>query len=140
MKLKVVVIENHNYVLDIISTILRLRGHEVLGFREPSICPLYTDDTCHCPEETPCADILILDNDLPKMSGLEFIRRQSKRGCKGAFLNKAVLADRWEPRDLVLAEQLGCRIFYKPVQTKVLFEWIRECEQRRQTGTFPGFP
>ncbi len=130
MKLRVVVIEAQNYILDIISTMLQLRGHEVLGFREPSICHLYSDGTCSCPKESPCADILIVDNEMPTMSGLEFILQQSNRGCKGAFRNKAVLAGTWAPRDVALADSLQCKIFRKPIQTKELFEWIKDCEER----------
>ena len=130
MKLKIVVFEDRDNILDIISITLKSRGYEVLGYKEPTLCPLYSDTTCLCPSEKPCADILITDNGMPNMTGLQFIYQQSKRGCKGVFKNKAIMSGAWEPEDLEFAESLGCKIFHKPVPMKDLFDWIKECEKR----------
>ena len=130
MKLKVVVFEDQSYILDTISIMLKSRGFEVLGYLEPTLCPLYSDRRCFCPSEKPCADILITDNDMPNMTGLEFIRQQLIRGCKGVIRNKAIMSEKWEANELELAASFGCKIFHKPIRTKELFEWIKECEKR----------
>ena len=130
MKLRVFVFEDNDVLLGIIIKILQRRGHEVLGYSDPTRCPLYSNPTCPCPREEACGDILITDNDMPGMTGLEFIRRQSLRGCKGIMGNKAVMSGGWSSENLELAKSLGCKIFRKPMSIKDLTEWLEECESR----------
>jgi CheY-like chemotaxis protein len=81
--LKIIVFEDSEPVLSAITCLLKSRGHEVHGFSDPSISPLYDDSACDCPREQPCADVLITDNVMPRITGLEFISRQALKGCKG---------------------------------------------------------
>jgi hypothetical protein len=61
------------------------------------------------------------------MTGLEFIRQQSLRGCKGVNNNKAIMSGAWSPEDLLLAKSLGCKIFTKPIHFKEFDSWLGKC-------------
>ena len=114
-------------------------GHDVSGFHDPIICPLYDDPACNCPREFPCADVLITDNAMPRMTGLEFIKRQALRGCKGVMKHKAVMSGSWTNEELRESEKLGCKVFWKPVNLPEFLHWLGECQdeldQSRQTQT-----
>lgn len=126
-KLKVIVFDDDPFNLESISLLVKRLGHEVLSFTTPVMCPFYSDDFPECTCDSPCADILITDNDMPKMTGLEFIRRQTVMGCKGVAKNKAILSGAWSEEDLRLADSLGCKILYKPIDPRELVEWIEGC-------------
>jgi len=46
------------------------------------------------------------------MSGLEFIERQKRMGCK--VQNTAVMSGRWTDGELEKSRKLGCQVFNKP--------------------------
>jgi hypothetical protein len=79
---------------------------------------------------------------MPKMTGLEFVRQQSVRGCKGIMKHKAVMSGSWSAEELRLAKSLGCKIFYKPMDIQELMDWLKECEQtissERKLVDLPG--
>ena len=126
MKLRIFIFEDDPGLRRLLTFIFDQEGHEVLSFPDPGACPLYHDEKCQCPQDYPCGDILITDNRMPRMTGLEFIRRQVKNGCRGAALNKAVMSARWCHEDIREAEDLGCRILYKPFRVDDLKNWVRE--------------
>jgi CheY-like chemotaxis protein len=141
MRLKVVIFDDDKDVLDLLTALVTDRGHEALSYSEPTLCPLYLNLSCTCTSGEACGDILITDNHMPQMSGLEFIQEQSLRGCKGINRNKAILSGAWSPEELQLANSLGCKIFYKPFDIKEFIEWIEECEanisgERTMDGTY----
>lgn len=129
MKLRVVVFEDDDSVRDFIGMLVKSYGHEELSYREPTICPLYSDPVCRCSREEACADILVTDNHMPNMTGLEFIRRQSVSGCKGVMKNKAVISGAWSDVELHLAKSLGCKIFTKPIDIDEFVAWLKKCEE-----------
>ena len=130
MKLRVVVFDDNKQVRDSISLVVTMCGHDVLAYDNPSLCPLYLESACTCPREEACADIIITDNNMPQMTGLEFIRRQFERGCKGIIRNKAIMSGDWSTDELAVAASLGLKIFSKPVEVTELIAWLLEREQQ----------
>ncbi len=126
MKLRVIIFEDDKPILRLLETTVGRLGHETLAFADPLACPLYWDDGCRCNQQFPCGDLLITDNRMPRMTGLEFIRRQQERGCKGVASNKAILSGAWTEGQLLEAEALGCKVFSKPLDLKGLSAWVRE--------------
>ena len=144
MRLRIIVFEDDEPIRVLLHAAISRLGHEVLVFSDPLACPLYLNDDCDCPQEHPCGDLLITDNQMPRMTGLEFIRRQVERGCKGVAANKAVLSATWTEAQRQEAAELGCRIVKKPFDLSALTEWIREREaviaQIRQVVPAPAQP
>ncbi len=125
-KPKIFIIEDQDDIRQLLEIFFRQTGEfEIHAAAEPFACPLYLSDTCQCPQESSCGDILLCDNYLPQMTGLEFIQRQMAKGCKGSIRNKAVMSAGFSPGDVALAEALGCKLFSKPFRLSEVMAWVR---------------
>jgi len=125
-KPKFLIIEDQKDIRQMLEMFFRRSGEfEVHTAAEPTKCPLYLSSTCECPKESPCGDLLLVDNYLPLMTGLEFIQRQIAKGCKGSVKNKAVMSAGLTPNDMALARSLGCKIFDKPFRLKDIYAWAQ---------------
>jgi CheY-like chemotaxis protein len=130
MKLRAIVIDDNEEIRSVISSIMELWGYEVLSSPEPLVCPVYLDSECPCPYDYACMDVLITDNRMPKMTGLDFIENQTRNGCKAIVRNKAVISGNWAEEELEHAKRLGCQIFNKPFKVEQITKWLDECEKR----------
>jgi CheY-like chemotaxis protein len=129
MALRVVIFEDEQVTRETLSRLISSRGHEVHSFPDPSCCQLYSGATCNCTEREACADILITDNQMPVMTGLQFIRRQYERGCRGIVNNKAIVTGCLSSEELEQSRQLGCKVFSKPLNWREMQQWLEECEK-----------
>lgn len=98
--------EDDDSARQLLVTILERRNYEVISAKYPTICPIYEDLTTLCPHEFACGDFLLTDNNMPALSGLDFVLLQNQRGCKGVVNNKAVLSAHWNDNELDSADQL----------------------------------
>lgn len=130
MKFRAIVFEDDDSVRKLLINILERREYEVVSAQSPAICPVYEDLTTLCPHEFACGDFLITDNHMPLMNGLEFVKLQSQRGCKGVVNNKAIASALWENDDIDVAEQLGCKVFDKPFDISKINKWLDEQEKK----------
>ena len=130
MKLRAIIIDDDENCRKLLAKVLERESYEVFSFPDPCACPLYMNPTCICPHEHACGDFLITDNKMPRMSRLEFVEHQSRRGCKGIVKNKAVISGTWSAAELLKAEQLECKTFRKPYNLNLLLEWISEREKQ----------
>lgn len=130
MALRVVIFEDEQMTRDVLSRLISSCGHEVHCFENPSCCELYSDSTCKCSQGEACGDILITDNTMPVMTGLQFIQRQYERGCKGIVHNKAIVSGYLSPEEHEQIRQLGCKVFNKPLNWKEMKSWLSEREQQ----------
>ena len=91
-KLRIIVIDDDPAVNLLLKTALSTRGHHVLTFTDPTECPCpaLKQTSCSCPQEFPCADIIISDIVMPNMSGIEFFKVQEAKGCKAFIENKTL--------------------------------------------------
>lgn len=113
MKLRVFVFDDEKNVTEIIKRHLVKQGHEVICAEEPTACKAFQGKECD--HEYPCGDILFTDNNMPKMSGLEFIEHMKNRGCKGLIRNKVVMSGGFTEPEIAKAQALGCILVNKPL-------------------------
>jgi CheY-like chemotaxis protein len=105
-----------------------LRGYEVIACREPGRCPVY-DDEQRCDKSRPCADIVLTDYRMPKMTGIELLQAQRERGCKLAAGNKAIMSGYFDRGSLETIRRMGCTAFEKPITFEELEAWLEKCEK-----------
>lgn len=128
-KRRVILVDDEAIVLLVLRNFFEMREYEVLALNEPVICPVYGEDS-QCNALVPCGDILITDNKMPRMSGLELLEAQTRRGCKLTPRNKALLSGFLEPEDQGRLQAMGVASFQKPMEFADLGAWVEECEER----------
>ena len=130
--IRVFLFEDEHFYPSSLQKALTASGFEVFAFSTPALCPHANEPDCQCPEGLFCADAIITDVDLPRVSGLDFVGRQKKRDCR--CKNYAVMSAKWSGDDLFLAGILGCTIFEKPVGPRTVAAWLQEAAK----GIDPG--
>jgi len=129
VRIRAVVIDDDDFIRDLLYSILKERGYEVYTSSDPLICPIYLDYTCPCPGEHFCADIIITDIHMAKMTGLVFLEHQKSSGCK--VQNIAVISGSWTDEEIERAKGLDCHMFKKPFNFGEIKKWLNECEKNR---------
>lgn len=131
--MRILVFDADNSLRELLRIYLSGHGHEVLAFRDPTLCPLYAQlkaGACCCPQDAPCGDVVIIDNKMPHISGLELLKLQRRSGCKLPDANKAVMsASMTRQLEAVIAE-FGCHHIKKPFQLVRIKEWVDDCMGR----------
>jgi len=128
MRLRIFVIDDEQCIRDSFKWHLEDQGHEVLTAPEPVVCDIYKGHDCS--EIYPCGDILFVDYNMPRMTGLEFVELMSQRGCKGHPSNKIIMSGDTTTIDMERVNRLGCQVIQKPVTLLRVDEIIDECKSR----------
>ena len=112
MKLRITVIDDEECIRDTFKWHLEAQGHEVYTASEPMLCDIYQGNCCS--SESACTDVLLIDYNMPRMNGLEFIELISQRGCKGDPSTKVIISGNTTAIDMERVSQLGCQVVQKP--------------------------
>lgn len=130
-KLRIIVYEDDPSLSEMLTTVLENEGHDVLSFQDPTFCPTYSDLKSECLHKKPCTDVIISDYNMPKVTGVEFLKTQKALGCKVPFENKAIITgailDK-ETKELI--DTLGCKLIKKPFKLSEILKWIETCAER----------
>lgn len=129
-KPRILIYDDDPVILDLLKHLLLKRGYEVFAYREPKVCPLYETPGEQCAHHSPCADMMISDFEMPKMSGIELYQRQAQRGCAVDIRMKAILSGYTDPSLAEQCKSLRCAFLQKPFQFSELTEWLTACEER----------
>lgn len=133
MKLKILIFDQQCGLRELLKTFLSHQGHEILAFQDPTVCPLYRkllDEQCCCPKESPCADVILADIDMPNINALDFLKLQRRRGCKALDANKAVMSVRMTSALAAAIAEFGCHHIVKPFRLGEIKQWVEECRAR----------
>ena len=95
----------------------------------PVECPVYDSPSGRCGKMNRCADVAIAEYKMPGMTGIELFQRQAERGCRLDIKMKAVMSAYPDDQILSLCNELGCRLFEKPLELSELAGWLSECEK-----------
>ena len=129
-KQRAIVVDDMIFCRDILTEFLEDRDYLVRSFADVTACPLFSAPMSKCPLHEACTDILLLDNQMPHMHGVDFLELQQRGNCHIPINNIAILSASWSREDLDRAFQLGCEIFHKPYSFTVLASWLTEREKQ----------
>ena len=107
------------------SDILDEQNFAVTSFADPTLF-LTDHDYEYCPADHPCVDLIITDNQMPGMTGLEFLEQLKQKGCKVPDQRKAIISGNWSSEQVTRAEKIGCKVFHKPTPMDELHAWLEE--------------
>jgi CheY-like chemotaxis protein len=129
-KPRAIVCDDDDVILVVFRHILEAAGYEVLTADTPVTCAFYREHSGSCPQHNRCTDILLTDNAMPGMTGLELLEMQHRGGCKLTSRNKALMTGAEDTALRERAAVLGSRFFPKPVPVAAFLAWLQECERR----------
>ena len=121
--MKVFVIDDEECIRDSLKWYLEDLGHEVLTAPEPTSCQVYQGHDCS--QSSPCGDALLIDYNMPKMNGLEFIENMKKRGCKGIAANKLLMSGNTNDICREKVQRVGCTLVQKPIDFSYVETWLK---------------
>ena len=122
MKLKIIVIDDDTGIREMFKSYLEHQGHDVFTAPEPELCDIYNGHECK--EDYPCGDLMLIDYNMPNMTGVDFLKSMESRGCKGLSTTKVLMSGNTYAIDKEIAWKLGCQIVQKPLTFQMLDELI----------------
>lgn len=128
-KKRAVVYDDDHVMRSALKRFLERCGYEVVAAPEPEVCAFYANQP-RCDNQAPCSDVLLTDQRMPKMTGIELLKAQTDRGCTLTNRNKAIISGGLDEDSREQVRALGCAFFDKPVDLDLLKSWLAECEQR----------
>lgn len=128
MNLRIYLIDDEECIRDTFKWHLEALGHTVMTADRPASCKVFQGHLCT--QTAPCADALIIDQHMPGMTGLEFIKQLSRRGCRGMANNILLMSGNTSAIDRRTVAELGCALVQKPLSLERLGLWMEGVEQR----------
>ena len=123
MPLKAIVIDDDTMCLSVAEEFFIEKDFEVAAHTR-AICPMIEQRLETCPYEKPHYDIILSDNNMPSMTGIEFFEYINERGCKISNNNKALLTGDINEEIDNRAKKLGIRVFHKPCPIEKIENWL----------------
>jgi CheY-like chemotaxis protein len=96
---RILIIDPEENVRETLAVFSEMLGYEPMFAADATSCRVIHAENQTCAEEHPCADILLINQGLPTMTGLEFVELQMEKGCKAAVHCKAVMAKTLTPKE-----------------------------------------
>ncbi len=116
------VLDDNNICRLLLVEIMKERNLKVSAYADPVS---YLEDHRDIQEGQPLLfDFILTDNQMPGMTGLEFLQQLKEMGVAPPAERIGVISGNWSDRELHLASALGCQIFAKPYDISKLHEWI----------------
>lgn len=117
------IIEDDSTNRAVMEDLLSLAGYETRTYESAASFLEKHTPTCGHPSHCPCYDLVLTDNRMPNMTGLEFLETLQFIGCKIPTGKKAIISGNWSPEEENAAKALGCTIFSKPEDMSNLVPW-----------------
>lgn len=133
-KLRIIVFEDDLDIMALLKDSLSAIGHHVLTFSDPTACSVFNNQDKKCPQQLPCADVVISDIMMPKVTGIDLFKLMRTRGCKALDKNKALMSADLKPEQIRDIQELGCHFIKKPFKLAEIIRWLEECAERVQEG------
>jgi len=128
-KRRVLIFDDDRNVLNLLKDFFSIRDYDVLTFDSPVTCTIYDKSLESCANAKPCADIVITDYQMPKMTGLELLLQQAQRGCKVDIRNKALMSGDLDEETQNKVKALGYAFFSKPFKFSEFVAWVEDREK-----------
>jgi DNA-binding NtrC family response regulator len=128
--LRIIIIDDDPAINLLLKTALVQRGHHVSTFSDPAACLALKKTTHSCLQGSSCADVIISDVVMPGISGIDFFKLQTARGCKTPEGNKAFISATTRQEHFDAIAELGYKFFNKPFKLLEIVKWVESCADR----------
>ena len=125
---RILIIDDEESILETLGAFSEMLGHEPILVDDPSLCSLSCLDKHECPKGQSCADILLVDQYLPTIFGLDYVESQIRKGCKIPEYSKAIITGALTSQEIQRAKSLGCHVLLKPVTFEKFKNWLNTIE------------
>ena len=123
---RILIIDDEEGIREILGVYSEMLGYEAELVADLSQCNSFHADSNGCTEGTPCADILVIDQNLPGTKGLDLIEQQLEMGCKVPPQRKAVISASLSEEEFRQAKKLGCHVMQKPITFEIFENWLNK--------------
>ena len=139
MRLRILVLDDDAETRDMLKIALGNKGHDVTVLADPTEFPFLRKDRCPCSSDSPCADILISDNIMPNIEGIDLFKKLKNGGChplrKG---NVAIMSGYLTIHYMNELNDLGIHYFRKPFKMSDIYDWVDLCHARIEESKQKG--
>ncbi len=119
------ILDDDHVCRNMLTDMLTLKEVRVTAHSDPLSYMTHTDQE-RCAMQEHCFNFILTDNQMPGMTGLEFLEKIKKKGCKIPDNRKAIISGTWSNEELMKARNLGCRTFIKPCPIEQIHNWLDE--------------
>lgn len=131
MKLRILVFDDDAEIRNLLQTALSNKGYEVTTMSDATEFPFISRESCPCPPGEPCADILIADNVMPNIEGIDFFKKLKYKGCQPLVKgNVAIMSGYLTIHYINELNNLGIHYFRKPFSLEDIYDWVELCQAR----------
>ena len=118
MSLKVLVLDDDVQCLNLSEAYFQYKGFEVSAYLQATgpVLEQVAGDSIY--------DLIVVDNDMPNMKGIEFLEYIQEKGCKIPNIRQAILSGGISNEERNRAKALGVKVLDKPCSLDVLDRWI----------------
>lgn len=131
MKLRILVFDDDEATCTLLQKAFAAKGHEVSTYSSPTQFPFINRQSCPCPPNDPCADVIFADIVMPEMDGIDFLKKLRGSGClpirRG---NVALISGYLTLQYMTELNQMGVHYFRKPFHLDEVYAWLEECKTR----------
>jgi DNA-binding response OmpR family regulator len=131
MKLRILVLDDDAETRDLLKIALSNKGHDVTVLADPTEFPFLNKDSCPCSPDSPCTDILISDNIMPNIEGIDLFKKLKECGCQPLIKgNVAIMSGYLTIHYMNELNALGIHYFRKPFNLSEIYDWVDLCRDR----------
>ena len=120
-----IVIDDDPFFCNMLTDILKELSLKVVSYSSPEA--FFSEQSSNdSPLALRCPEFILTDNQMPGMTGLDFLIQIKEMGCTLPAQRIAIISGRWDVINMEKAEALGCQIFDKYNSPEKIQAWIKE--------------
>ena len=117
------VLEDNDLFRSVLKKLLKKRNIYVTAYSDPESYLSSLSQAC-CTKDGQCFDLIITDNYMKEMTGLEFLCWSKKDGCTLPDHKKAIISSLWQNEDYITAQKHGFRVMEKELASQEITTWL----------------
>ena len=118
------IIDDNPEFRSLMQSVAEMAGYKVITFSDPTVFLSQRQESCCQMETSPCADLILTDNQMPGMTGLEFLTTIKNNGCKLPDSKKGIISGTLSNEEINRATELGCKVFSKVASIEEMYRWL----------------
>jgi CheY-like chemotaxis protein len=118
----VLLFDDDNFFRTLLADTLKELDFQVVSYPSPGVflARLNNEAAAAWP------DYILTDNQMPGMSGMEFVQKISRLGCNTPKQRIGIISGRWDNADLETARKQGYKIIEKYNSPDQIRAWVEE--------------